>query len=178
MNPVAPPTQRMYTFAEVNAVPDAIPVQLDVLGVPKRVPFEALYACQPPYVPPLTPASVVHVRPCIVDASVMLAPPARTASPPVPTVSLSEVVRVPVMLLALTIDTPPEPFEIWPVEFTCVQDTYPTVELPVTVSPLVEVMPAEVSAPVMLAFPPRRRSAHSTRLGPHRSASLRWTNFQ
>ena len=57
------------------------------------------------------------------------------------------------MLLVPTIDNPPEPFEIWPVEFTCVQDTYPTVELPVTVNPLVEVRPAEVSVRAMLAFP-------------------------
>jgi len=34
-----------------------------------------------------------------------------------------------------------------------VQDTYPTVEVPVTVSLLVEVRPAEVSAPAIVAFP-------------------------
>ena len=53
---------------------------------------------------------------------------------PAPVVSVVAV-RLPVTLLVPTIDNPPEPFEIWPVEFTCVQDTYPTVEMPVTVSP-------------------------------------------
>ena len=153
MNPVEPPTQRTYTFAEVKAVPDPIPMQLDVLGVPNRVPFEALYVCQPPNVPPLTPARVVHVRPCSAAA------PARTVSPPAPTVSAAEVVKLPVMLLVPPMDNPQGLFEIWPVAFTCVQDTYPTVEAPVTVSPLVEVRPADVSVPAMLAFP-RRRSAH------------------
>ena len=138
---------------EVKAVPEPIPMQLLELGVPNRVPFETLYVCQPPYVPPLTPARVVHVRPCNVVAPVMFAPPARTEIPPAPTVSAAEVVKLPVILLVPTIDNPPEPFEIWPVEFTCVQDTYPTVELPVTDNPLVEVKPAEVSAPAKLAFP-------------------------
>ena len=104
----------MKTFAEVNAVPEPIPMQLFELGVPKSVPFKELYVCQPPYVPPLTPASVVHDRPCNAAAPVMFAPPARTASPPVPTVSAAEVVKLPVMLLVPTIDNPPEPFEIWP----------------------------------------------------------------
>ena len=82
-----------------------------------------------------------------------LVPPARTESPPAPIVILSEVFSVPVMLLVPRIDNPPDVFAIWPDEFTCVQDTYPTVEVPVTVSPLVEAKPAEVSAPAMLAFP-------------------------
>ena len=94
--------------------------------------------------PPRTPASVVHVRPPEVKV------PPMPAFPPVESVVA---VKLPVILLVSTIDNPPEPFEIWPVEFTCVQDRYPTVELPVTLSPLVEVRPAEVIVPAMLAFP-------------------------
>ena len=75
MNPAAPPTQRIYTFAEVKAVPLPIPMQLFELGVPNRVPFETLYVCQPPNVPPLTPASVVHDRPFSVVAPTTLKVP-------------------------------------------------------------------------------------------------------
>ena len=102
----------MYTFAEVNAVPDPMPMQLLELGVPSRVPFETLYVCQPPYAPPLTPASVVHVRPCNAVAPMMFAPPARIEIPPAPIVILSEVFSVPVMLLVPRIDNPPAEFEI------------------------------------------------------------------
>ena len=155
MNPVAPPTQRIYTFAEVKAVPEPIPMQLFELGVPNRVPFEALYVCQPPNEPPLVPASVVHVRPCTAEAPVMLAPPARTASPPVPTVSAAEVVKLPVILLVPTIDNPPLVFEIVPLEFNCVQATYANVELPVTVkAPFKVELPVILMPPAVLAICP------------------------
>ena len=98
----------------------------------------------------------LEVIPLHVRAGTVVAPEA-VSVPPTPTfprVESVETVRDPVMLLVPTIDNPPEPFEIWPVEFTtCVQDTYPTVEVPVTVSPLVEVRPAEVSVPAMDEFP-------------------------
>ena len=81
MNPVEPPTQRMYTFAEVKAVPEPIPMQLFELGVPNSVPFEVLYVGQPPYVPPLTPARVVHVRPCSAAAPTTLKVPPTVVFP-------------------------------------------------------------------------------------------------
>ena len=163
MLPLDPPMQRTDTLAEKKVVPLPIPMQLVWFGVPNIVPFCVLYVCQPPYELPLVPASVVHVRPCIVVAPVMFAPPVLTvkappevrfppmpAFPPVESVVL---VKLPVTLLVPTIDSPPLVFEIAPLEFTCVQDRYPTVELPVTLSPLVEVRPAEVIVPAMLAFP-------------------------
>ena len=139
MFPVAPPTQRMKTFAEVNAVPEPIPMQLFELGVPKSVPFKELYVCQPPYVPPLTPASVVHDRPPEVKV------PPMPAFPPVESVVA---VRDPVMLLVPTIDNPPLVFEIVPLEFACVQATYANVELPVTFK-----VPFNVELPVILMPP-------------------------
>ena len=77
----------------------------------------------------------------------MLAPPARTASPPVPTVSAAEVVKLPVILLVPTIDNPPLVFEIVPLEFNCVQATYANVELPVTVKVPFNVEPPHILRP-------------------------------
>ena len=123
MNPVAPPTQRMYTFAEVKAVPEPIPMQLLELGVPNIVPFCELYVCKTPYAPPLTPARVVHVRPCTIKVPPTVVFPVTfkdpvtvefpvIAAPLAPTVSLSEVVKVPVMLLVPITDKPPAAFAI------------------------------------------------------------------
>ena len=87
MFPDDPPTHRIYTFAEVKAVPEPIPMQLLVLGVPNKVPFALLYVCQPPYVDPLVPTRVVQVRPDvdnvpeIVEFPVMVIPPLDTVSP-------------------------------------------------------------------------------------------------
>ena len=109
---------------EVKAEPLPIPMQLFWLGVPNRVPFETLYVCQFPNDAPLTPASVVQVRPPEVKVPPML------AFPPVESVV---VVRDPVILLVPFIDNPPLVFEIIPLEFNCVQAAYANVELPVTV---------------------------------------------
>ena len=146
MNPVAPPTHRIYTFAEVKVVPEPIPMQLFELVVPNSVPFETLYVCQPPNVPPLTPASGAQVRPPEVKV------PPMPAFPPVASVVA---VRDPVMLLVPTIDNPPLVFEITPLEFTCVQDTYANVELPVTVkAPFNVELPVILMPPVVLPISP------------------------
>ena len=144
MLPDAPPTQRIVVLFEVKAVPLPIPMQLFWLGVPNRVPFETLYVCQPPNEPPLVPASVVQVRPPEVKV------PPMPAFPPVESVVL---VKLPVTLLVPTIASPPLEFEIAPLEFTCVHPTYANVELPVTVSPLVEVRPPVVKLPVIVEVP-------------------------
>jgi len=114
-------------------------MQLFWLGVPNRVPFETLYVCQPPNVPPLVPASVVHVRPAEVRV------PPMPAFPPVESVVT---LRDPVILLVPLIDNPPAPFAIWPVEVNCVQVTAASVELPVTFK-----VPVNVELPVILMPP-------------------------
>ena len=77
----------------------------------------------------------LHVRPCIVVAPVMAAPFA-------PIVNLSEVVKVPVMLLVPTIDKPPLVFAISPLAVTW----------PGYIAPVVRV-PVMVELPVMVAPP-------------------------
>ena len=105
MFPDAPPTHRIYTFAEVKAVPEPIPMQLFELGVPNNVAFAELYVCQPPYVDPLVPTRVVQVRPdvdnvpVIVEFPVMVAPPLETVKAPV--------LNVPVMLEFPVVVAPP-----------------------------------------------------------------------
>ena len=71
--------------------------------------------------------------------------------PPIPTfprVESVETVRDPVTLLVPLIDIPPPPFEIWPVEFNCVQVTAASVVLPVTFK-----VPVNVELPVILMPP-------------------------
>ena len=114
-------------------------MQLFWLGVPNRVPFETVYVCQPPNVPPLVPASVVHVRPPEVRV------PPMPAFPPVESVV---VVMLPVILLVPTTTNPPELAEIVPLEFNCVQVTDASVELPVTFK-----VPFNVELPVILMPP-------------------------
>ena len=71
-------------------------------------------------------------------------------SPPVESVVH---VRLPVILLVPFIESPPDVFAISPLEVNCVQVTTPSVEVPVTLKPLVEVSPADVKVPVIVAFP-------------------------
>ena len=138
MNPVAPPTQRIYTFAEVKAVPEPIPMQLFELGVPSIVPFEALYVCQPPYVPPLTPASVVHVRPCSAAAPTTLKVP--------PTVVFPVAFKEPVTVEFPVIVAPPPDTVKALVTF----NDPATVLLPVIAAPrLVTVKPPVMVAPLV-----------------------------
>ena len=100
-------------------------MQLLIDGVPNNVPLEVLYVCQPPNEAPLVPTRVVQVRPdvfnvpVILEFPVMLKPPIVTINPP--------------EKLAPPVDTikPPE----LNVKFPLIDDA------PVTLIPLVEVMP-------------------------------------
>ena len=111
---------------------------------------------KPPVVFAISPLAVTWVQlmalvvrdPVIVEFPVMAAPFA-------PTVNLSEVVRVPVMLLVPIIDKPPVVFAISPVAVTWVQVIALVVRLPVVVEfpvmvalPLVTTRAAELESPV------------------------------
>ena len=103
----------------------------------------------------------------LVSGTAKVEAPPLTAKPPdmvvapvieapfAPIVSLSAVVRVPVMLDVPIMLIPPAEFEICPLEFTCVQDKYPIVEVPVTFIPFAEIvnLSDSVNVPVMVEPP-------------------------